>query len=141
MRKDPAAFEPFRKSWSPLGQFNSLCVGYPDGEFLIPGHDGNPWDLFVKASSGRDEDGTPYRDREPWEHVSVVARLRHGGHRKMRIPTYEEMRRVKLIFWEPEEVAMELHVGEADHISVNNYVLHIWRPIGQTIPTPPKIYV
>jgi len=66
-----------------------------------------------------------------WEHVSVSPNL-------PRTPTWGEMEFVKRTFFKPDEVAMQLHVGTANHISDHPYVLHIWRPENGVIPLPPS---
>lgn len=69
-----------------------------------------------------------------WDHLGIS--------RKNRCPNWVEMEQIKRLFFEPHEVAMQLHVAEADHISVHPYTLHIWRPNdGRQIPLPPKITV
>lgn len=70
-----------------------------------------------------------------WEHVSVST--------KNRIPTYYEMKRVRRLFWGPEDVVIEFHMGEKDHINCHSHCLHLWRPSyeGAVLPTPPKIMV
>ena len=65
-----------------------------------------------------------------WDHVSVSL--------KNRTPRYQEMKMVKRIFFEDDEWAMELHPPGKSYISVNDNVLHLWRPHVATIPTPPK---
>ena len=68
-----------------------------------------------------------------WEHVSVS----HNN----RIPSWETMNKVKEMFFEDDEVVMQLHPSKEDYINNFNYCLHLWRPIGKEIPTPPKILV
>jgi hypothetical protein len=68
-----------------------------------------------------------------WEHVSVS--------RRDRIPTYKEMCWVKSQFWGDDDVVMQLHVAKAEHVNFHERCLHLWRPIDQTIPTPPSIFV
>lgn len=71
---------------------------------------------------------------EGWDHVSVS--------RSNRCPNWIEMEHVKRLFFAPNEVAMQLHVAAADHLSVHAYCLHIWRPNdGREIPLPPKMMV
>lgn len=71
---------------------------------------------------------------EGWDHVSVSVGL-------PRTPSWSEMDFVKRAFFRPEEVAMQLHVAESDHISIHPYVLHLWRPHSADIPLPPKEFV
>lgn len=68
-----------------------------------------------------------------WEHVSVSF--------VDRCPSWMEMSWIKEKFFKPEEVVMQLHVAESDHINVHPYVLHLWRPIHVEIPLPPKFLV
>lgn len=87
--------------------------------------------LYIIASDGS---GWPKELGEPaWEHVSVSL--------YNRCPTWEEMAFVKMGFWEPEEAVMQLHVPRSAHIDCHPYCLHLWRPIGVDIPTPPPITV
>lgn len=66
---------------------------------------------------------------EGWEHASVS--------RANRCPSWSEMEQVKRLFWQDNEIAMQLHVTPQSHISVHPYCLHIWRPTNDNIPTPP----
>jgi hypothetical protein len=68
-----------------------------------------------------------------WDHVSVSL--------PDRCPTWAEMDFVKRAFFRPDEVAMQLHVAEKDHINFNPRTLHIWRPHDTPIPLPPKVFV
>jgi hypothetical protein len=68
-----------------------------------------------------------------WDHVSVSL--------LNRCPNWFEMDFIKRTFFHPSEVVMQLHVGEADHISIHPYVLHLWRPHLGLIPLPPKVMV
>ena len=68
-----------------------------------------------------------------WDHVSVsFAR---------RCPTWEEMCKIKGIFFGPDECCVEYHPAEKDYVNVHPYCLHIWRPQNAEIPKPPKIFV
>lgn len=66
---------------------------------------------------------------EGWDHVSVSL--------EKRCPTWEEMDRVKRMFFNADETAMQLHVPAEDHISYHPFCLHLWRPIDEEIPRPP----
>ena len=68
-----------------------------------------------------------------WDHVSVSY--------SNRCPTWDEMCRVKEIFFEPEECCVEYHPAESDYVNVHPYCLHIWRPQDGQIPKPPRIFV
>lgn len=89
------------------------------------------WRLALIASDG-----------EGWEHVSVHC-FRGTNRRTLqsRLPTWREMSYVKDLCWDPEDVVMQLHPKQSEYINQHPHVLHLWRPIGVTIPTPPAILV
>lgn len=68
-----------------------------------------------------------------WDHVSVSY--------NNRCPTWDEMCKVKDMFFRPDECCVEYHPAEEDYVNVHPYCLHIWRPQGAEIPKPPKIFV
>jgi len=105
------------------------------GSFSVPR---NGVILNIIATDGRMDAGGELPDTE-WEHVSVhaVDTVFH----KRRIPTWLEMCFVKDLFWEQDEVVMQLHVASKDHININEHVLHLWKPTKSFIPLPPKICV
>lgn len=65
------------------------------------------------------------RDENGWEHVSVSDR------RRGRLPSWEDMCRVKDIFFREDEECCQFHPREPDYVhgvgGLEN-VLHIWRP-------------
>jgi hypothetical protein len=69
-----------------------------------------------------------------WDHVSV------SPNRK-RCPTWNEMSYIKRQFFEPDEVAVEYHVAERDHLSLHDYCLHLWRSQLTPHPLPPTTMV
>jgi hypothetical protein len=70
---------------------------------------------------------------EGWDHISVST--------PHRCPTWSEMDLVKRLFFRPDEVAMQLHVAESDHISIHTFCLHLWRPHDVAVPLPPAEFV
>lgn len=58
-----------------------------------------------------------------------------------RTPSWEQMCVMKDLFWEDEEICMQLHPAKSQYVNNMNYCLHIWRPINEKIPTPPSIMV
>lgn len=78
--------------------------------------------LYVIASNGLG-----------WEHVSVSL--------ETRCPNWREMCRVKDLFWNEDEVVMQLHVAKKNHINMHPYCLHLWKPLNETIPLPPNFMV
>jgi hypothetical protein len=95
------------------------------------------WRLALIASDGSDPSIA-----EKWEHVSVHAfRGDLGRPSKLRTPTWREMSYVKRLCWDAEDVVMQLHPAESQYVNAHPHVLHLWRPIGREIPTPPSIFV
>jgi hypothetical protein len=92
-----------------------------NGAFLVP----SPIDQKLMRVIASDGGG--------WDHVSVS--------RAHRCPNWPEMTFIKGLFFEPDEVAYQLHVAESEHINNHPYCLHIWRPQEVEIPTPPGFMV
>lgn len=67
-----------------------------------------------------------------WDHVSVKVKYED------RCPTWDEMCFVKRLFFEPTEWVIQYHPAEADYVNVNPGVLHLWRPVNQELPKPPR---
>ena len=65
-----------------------------------------------------------------WDHVSVSL-----GHR---CPTWREMDYIKRLFFKPDEVVIQIHPEEKNHINLCEFCLHLWRPQKQEIPLPPE---
>lgn len=68
-----------------------------------------------------------------WEHVSVSYRKR--------CPNWDEMCRVKDMFFYPEEVAVQYHPRQSEYVNTHPYCLHIWRKRGEDFETPPMMFV
>lgn len=68
-----------------------------------------------------------------WEHLSVST--------PARTPSWDEMQKMKEIFWKDDEVCMQLHPRKEDYVNNHPHCLHIWKPINKKIPTPPSIMV
>lgn len=68
-----------------------------------------------------------------WEHASVS--------QSNKTPTWDIMCRIKDVFWGGDEVCIEYHPNKEDYINNHEHCLHIWKPIGVEIPTPPSIMV
>lgn len=68
-----------------------------------------------------------------FEHLSVST--------PVKTPTWEQMCKMKEIFWKDDEVCMQLHPKKSEYVDNMSYCLHIWRPIEKEIPTPPSIMV
>ena len=114
----------YRQRTGPLGSTREECGD--NGAGFIPQKSGPP--LKFIASDGSDMPG-----EWKWEHVSVS--LPH------RCPTWEEMCRVKALFWDAEDAVMELHPPRSTWVNNHSYCLHLWRPVNATIPLPPEFMV
>lgn len=91
-----------------------------NGVFIF-GHKG--YEIFCIASDGGG-----------WEHVSVHIN-------RSRTPAWEQMCVVKDMFWDEEDLVMQFHPPKSEYINNHPYVLHLWRPVGVSIPLPPSIMV
>ncbi len=68
-----------------------------------------------------------------WEHVSVSL--------NNRCPTWDEMCFIKDLFFNDEDYVVQYHPAKSNYVNIHKYVLHLWKPIGIKIPTPPITYV
>ena len=68
-----------------------------------------------------------------WEHVSVSYRRR--------TPTWDEMCKVKDMFWHDDETVVQYHPKKSDYVNIHPNCLHLWRKCGEDFEQPPKIYV
>lgn len=95
--------------------------GADEGAFRIPSPvDGQA--MAVVASTGLG-----------WDHVSVS--------RRNRPPNQTELDYVYRLFFRPGEAAMQLFVPTTEHVNNHPNCLHLWRPQGEGIPKPPRIFV
>lgn len=67
---------------------------------------------------------------EGWDHVSISS--------KHKIPSWTTMCILKDMFFEEDEVVMQLHPKKIDHVNLHPRCLHLWRPHNEEIPLPPK---
>jgi len=68
-------------------------------------------------------------DGEGWEHVSVSLSVK-------RTPNWEEMCMIKDLFWDEEDVVIQIHPKKSEYVNNHNYCLHLWRPVNENIKTP-----
>ncbi len=76
--------------------------------------------LFIMASAGEYDDG-----RE-WLHVSVS--------RKSRIPTYDEMTRIKRDFFGDDKKAVLVLPEKKNHVNINENCLHLFYSAENPLP-------
>jgi hypothetical protein len=65
-----------------------------------------------------------------WDHVSVS--------RQDRVPTWDEMCRIKDLFFDDEETVLQYHPPKSQYVNQCKYCLHLWRPHGVVIELPPQ---
>ncbi len=70
-----------------------------------------------------------------WEHVSIAP------YKRSHTPTWDEMCRVKDMFFLDNEVVIQFHPAKTDYVNNVSNCLHLWRSIDKEIPTPPSIMV
>jgi hypothetical protein len=131
------------KLLSELNQYRSRSTEALMGLTQYDGHDDHVGFFYLKIKTHKKplkvvasrfrENSPESESNPPWNHVSVSL--------PNRTPTWMEMSYVKSLFFNPDEVAMQLHVAESDHVSNHDYCLHIWQPVNATIPTPPATMV
>lgn len=88
--------------------------------------------LRCMVSDGSDWDKTGLPGK-PWEHISVSC--------VDRCPTWDEMCFVKNMFWDENEVVMQLHPAKSNYVNYMPFCLHLWKPLEVKIPTPPNACV
>jgi hypothetical protein len=119
-----ATVEDGRMNYSALGPHKT---GDPFGHFWFRCPRTRAW-LTVIASNGdgwiKDLAGNP------WEHVSVSV--------SNRCPVWDEMCFVKDLFWGPEECVVQFHPPRSQYVNQHPFVLHLWKPLGVSLPLPPK---
>jgi hypothetical protein len=68
-----------------------------------------------------------------WEHVSVSYRRR--------TPTWDEMCKVKEMFWNENETVVQYHPKKSEYKNLHEHCLHLWRKCGEDFELPPREYV
>ena len=102
--------------------------------------------LFIEAENATDGMGGHYYDsisgkrlnfifsyQLGWEHLSVSM--------PNKTPTWDQMCRMKDIFWNKDECCVQYHPKEEDYVNNHPHCLHIWKSTEENIPTPPSILV
>lgn len=94
----------------------------PNGVFKLRQQygSGSMTEFFIIASNGGG-----------YEHVSVSLD-------RDRCPTWEEMCKVKDLFWDPEDAVFQFHPPKSQYVNQHKYCLHLWRKIGATVELPPS---
>jgi hypothetical protein len=72
-------------------------------------------------------------DELGWEHVSVS--------RKDRLPTWDELRQVKNIFWDDEDCVVLYFPKLSEYANDHPFCMHLWRPTDVELPRPNMLLV
>lgn len=92
------------------------------------GYDGGCGEVYFPAQ--REPLLVIWSSGEGWEHVSVSL--------KKRCPTWDEMCRIKNMFWNDEETVVQYHPPKSEYVNTHPYCLHLWRKKGEDFERPPK---
>lgn len=111
MKAKNLEIEPYRMMSYPDEATARACVGSNNGAFRIPGG------ITVIASDGMG-----------WDHVSVSLRDR--------CPSWEEMKRVKEMFFADDEAAFQIFPPKEQYRNCHPFCLHWWRPQREVMPLP-----
>lgn len=68
----------------------------------------------------------------PWEHVSVSRRD------SRETPTWEEMDRIKRLWWRDDETVVQFHPAEAHKVNFHTGCLHLWRCVDAPLALPDR---
>jgi len=94
---------------------------------------GNAGAFFLGNRRSRENNAAPLKiiasDGEGWEHVSVSL--------PNRCPTWDEMCYVKGVFWDDDDCVVQFHPPTKEYVNNHPHCLHMWRPTGWNMPTPP----
>ncbi|MBO4228152.1 hypothetical protein [Bradyrhizobium neotropicale] len=102
------------------GHFRSTERDGTMGAFSIIGPKGEY--LSILSSGVDSETG--------WEHVSVST--------ARRTPNWTEMCFGKDLFWREDECVIQFHPPRSEYVNCHQFCLHLWKPIGITLPMPPS---
>lgn len=69
-----------------------------------------------------------------WDHVSI------SPYKKSHTPTWDEMCRLKDMFFREDETVVQYHPAKSNYVNINKNCLHLWRP-HEGISMPPTICV
>ena len=94
------------------------------GNFLIPGDKGV---YFVRAARMPD-----------WDHLCVFVLEDENGIERHRMPTSEELHEIFEVFFEDDEVGIEVYPTTEEYVNIEEFTLHLWRPVESVLPEPPR---
>ena len=125
MRNEPnLRIENYRDNSHPMYQSE---YGKNYGAFAVPTVHG-----YLKVlSSGFSDHDNPHG--LGWEHVSVSMATR--------CPTWEEMCKIKELFWRDDETVVQFHPRKSRYVNRHPFCLHLWKLAESEYVLPPEILV
>lgn len=99
----------------------------------VSGSDGGQGWLHLDPKRPNKQARVVWSNGGGWDHVSVSW--------SNRCPTWEEMCRVKDVFFRKDETCIEYHPAEENYVNYHPYCLHIWKPQKQELPLPPTFMI
>lgn len=109
-------------------------LDYLDQYRIVLGRDkGDSYNGFFKIKIKGETYTVIASNGEGWEHVSISS--------KHKIPSWKTMCMLKDMFFEENEVVMQLHPAKENYVNNHPNCLHLWRPINSEIPIPPTYMV
>jgi len=110
-REDFEHLEKYRVETRPeIAAFFEQNNSYIIGDYIIS-VDGSNQKFHVMASI----------DENQWEHVSVSVFTSD------RLPKWNEMARIKDLFWKEEAYVLQFHPAKSDKVNLVDNCLHLWR--------------
>ena len=71
------------------------------------------------------------------QYISEISKMETG----LSLAKWEEMCFIKSLFWSEDDCVIQYHPPKSDYVNNHQYCLHMWRPIEQSLPTPPSFMV
>lgn len=96
------------------------------------GNDGGMGEIF---KLGKRYGSVIWSNGGGWEHVSVCP------YKRSYTPSWDDMCRLKDMFFYEDEVVVQYHPAKKDYVNMIHNCLHLWKPIDETLPVPPSIFV
>ncbi len=103
-----------------------------EGELASDDSLGNNGAFMIRSPLGQTL-GVVVSDGEGWDHVSVSL--------PKRCPLWSEMCFIKDLFFEPHEVAIQIHPPKSEYVNHHEFCLHLWRSQTRSVQLPPSIFV
>jgi hypothetical protein len=100
---------------------------------------GNNGTFFFRSKVPGREIWCRASDSLQWEHVSLHVTTRTP--QQYFAPTWDELCAIKALFWDADDVVMQLHLARATWLNTHPAILHLWKPRDQVIPLPPRSLV